>query len=109
MTSPDTIDTFLDETLKPLGRLRGATTEESSILQKVDFETAKSQIQALLNKSVLIGRIEMLKTFLSYDENQHGYIDWDFLANQLAGLEAELGSATELSPNTRQITEQEDK
>jgi hypothetical protein len=57
----DTIDTFLDETLKPLGRLRGATTEESSILQKVDFETAKASIKQFIENRVREAKGEVVK------------------------------------------------
>lgn len=61
MNTPDTTDTFLDETLKPLGRLRGATTEESSILQKVDFETAKASIKQFIENRVKEARVDELK------------------------------------------------
>lgn len=32
-------------------------------------------------------KLDMVKTFMTYENNQPGYIDWDFLANQLSGLE----------------------
>lgn len=39
------------------------------------------------NKAV----IDKLSTFLTYEENQPGYVDWDFLASQIQGLKEQIG------------------
>lgn len=57
----------LDGILKPLLSLRGTSTEESTRLQKEDYETAKSKLTKYIEQQVLIGRkaeAEIAKSFI---------------------------------------------
>ena len=53
----------------------------STIVELIDF----NQILETSVESLRFS-IDGSKTFIKYEENQPGYIDWDFLANQISSL-----------------------
>ena len=45
------------------------------------------EVKRLIAKAVVEARIDMLKTFMAYEEKQPGYINWDFLDGELTSIE----------------------
>jgi len=81
MTNQDTmsIDEQIDNIL--LEHIVLATDNGQPYIKSTD--TAVEAIKQLINQA----RIDMLKTFMAFEEKQPGTIDWDFLDGQLTSLE----------------------
>ena len=50
-----------------------------------DYQTNFEQRH--IASAVQLARIDMLKTFMAYEEKQPGYINWDFLDGELTSIE----------------------
>lgn len=81
--------TSLDEQIQLILRDFDNAASIYNIEVKARYETAKNQVQELIAQEVREARIDMLKTFMTYEEKQPGLVDWDFLDGQLTSLELE--------------------
>ena len=75
---------WLDEILIDFDTWCLCRADECVLVQ--NFKQAKQAILSKLESIEKEARIDMLETFIKYEENQPGYIDWDFLANQISSL-----------------------
>lgn len=83
-----TLDESLREILKQAGIQSGLHRIVSKEFDINTLSTTDTLDEAIAKIKALVveAKIDMLETFIRYEENQPGYIDWDFLANQISSL-----------------------